>query len=100
MTLSIAIAIATLVAIILLIPFFAGPGGRLVASSASQSISELERQKQGILARYVHEEREFNAGEMSSLSWNQRRSYLVNRYVDASRRLDFLHAAQTGEAKI
>lgn len=94
MTLVIALGIAFLVSIVLLMPFFVGPGGQLQSSAASQSLPELLEIKRAVVARYIHEEQEFNSGELSSASWKQRRSYLVNRYVDAARRIDFLGAAK------
>ena len=75
---------------ILLVPFFTGAGGALQAASAVDSIDSLNRMKHAILLRFLEDEKAFEAKQISKITWQQRRGYLVNRYVDTVRRLDYL----------
>ena len=84
---------------VLLAPFWLGRGGLLQAGSSINSPSELQAIKTALLKRYVDDELAFKSGNLSPLSWEQRKSFLTNRYIDASRRLDFLqHSHQSGGA--
>jgi hypothetical protein len=76
--------------IVLLLPFFVGRGGALQAGSAVNSPDQLERIKQALLKRYLEDEQAFQDKRISRMVWQQRRQYLVNRYVDTARRLDYL----------
>lgn len=77
--------------IILFLPFFIGSGGALQAASAVDSVDSLESMKKAILERYIDDERAFKAKQISNITWQQRRAYLVNRYVDTVRRIDYLN---------
>ena len=48
--------------------------------------------KAAILERFIQDEQAFENKTISKLAWEQRRTYLVNRYIDSARRLDFLKA--------
>jgi hypothetical protein len=95
------IVVAASIGIILLVailsPFFTGPGGLLQAASSINSPETLESLKQAILQRYVEDETSFTQGGLSNLAWDKRRSFLVNRYIDAARRLDFVRAVESAE---
>ena len=89
-TLSVITAVITVIAII--VPFFIGKGGALQVSASINSIELLEASKEAILQRFLQDEKAFENKTISKLAWEQRRTYLVNRYIDAARRLDFLNA--------
>ena len=89
-TLSLITAVIAVVAILL--PFFVGPGGSLQVSASINSIEILEASKAAILERFIQDEQAYENKTISKLAWEQRRTYLVNRYIDAARRLDFLTA--------
>ena len=74
----------------ILTPFFYGDGGSLAESSSINSPGHLEKLKDAILGRYVEDERAFKAGSLTAYTWEKRRRFLVNRYIDTARRLDYL----------
>ena len=82
--------IGALFVCLVLLPFFVGRGGRLVASSSINSPKRLLRLKKAVLERYLADEAAYEAGHLPKRSWQGRRQFLSNRYIDASRRLDFL----------
>jgi hypothetical protein len=86
----IAVVIGVIVITIILSPFFVGAGGLLAAGASINSPSRLEAIKAAVLKRYVEDEAAFQAGDLSRLAWDKRRAFLVNRYVDTVRRLDYL----------
>lgn len=71
-------------------PFFSGAGGLLQDASASDGVDELELRRSALLKRWLRDEAAFNSGEITRTEWSQRRSYLIARYVDVSRRLAWL----------
>jgi hypothetical protein len=82
---------------VLLAPFFAGPGGLLQSAASINSPEKLAGLKEALLRRYLADEAAFKAGQLSALAWQQRKTFLSNRYIDAARRLDFLeHAPKDG----
>lgn len=87
--------IGIILLVVLLAPFFIGPGGLLQAASSINSSSQLEALKEAILKRYLDDERAFQKGDLSPLGWEKRRAFLVNRYIDAARRLDFVRGMQS-----
>ncbi|MBM4252866.1 MAG: hypothetical protein FJ146_12915 [Deltaproteobacteria bacterium] len=91
----IAVLIGILLLAVLMAPFWFGPGGLLQAGSSINSPSELQALKDALLKRYVEDERAFKAGHLSANSWEQRQSFLTNRYIDAARRLDFLQHTES-----
>lgn len=75
---------------IVAIPLFFMPSQKLEASATENSVEKLERVKQAILRRYIEEE-EIHAGSgVAGVVWEQRKNFLINRYLDAARRLDYL----------
>ncbi|MFW7380953.1 MAG: hypothetical protein ACOH5I_19210 [Oligoflexus sp.] len=85
-----AILTAVLVVAILFTPFVWGEGGHLQAASSVNSLEKLEAMRTAILKRYLEDETAFEKNRLGQVMWQQRRQYLVNRYVDATRRLDYL----------
>jgi hypothetical protein len=71
--------------------FYGLRGGSLQAASAVDSIDSLDAMKSAILERYLDDEKAFKAKQISKITWQQRRAYLVNRYVDTVRRIDYLN---------
>ena len=71
-------------------PFFFGKGGRLEDSSNVNSVDRLNAIKEAIIKRWVLEHHSFKEGALTDREWKQRKVYLTNRYIDASRRLDWM----------
>lgn len=94
----IAASIGILLLLFILGPFFWGPGGLLQEASSINSPAKLAAFKEAILQRYLEDEASFSQGSLSKLAWDKRRQFLVNRYIDTARRLDFV-AGQEAEAK-
>jgi hypothetical protein len=90
----VAVFIGILLIAVLLAPFWFGHGGLLQAGSSINSPSDLQALKDALLKRYLEDEKAFKAGHLSATSWEQRQSFLTNRYIDAARRLDFLQHTQ------
>jgi hypothetical protein len=88
--LSIAIVWSIILILILISPFFVGRGGVLQESSSINSVERLESLRHALLKRFLQDEGSFKRGELSARSWEKRRSYLTNRYVDVTRRSDYL----------
>ena len=92
-----AVMIGVLVVALILSPFWVGPGGRLAAAASVSSPERLESMKSAILKRYLEDENAYKVAALSKRAWEKRRSFLVNRYVDVARRLDFVAATERGE---
>ncbi|MEZ4743459.1 MAG: hypothetical protein R3B45_13605 [Bdellovibrionota bacterium] len=88
MLFAISIGMATL--LLLLAPFFYGKGGVLMAGAAEHNQEVIERQKKAILKRYILDEKAVKEGTISKVEWESKKQFLTNRYLDASRRLDYL----------
>jgi hypothetical protein len=88
------ITISIFVVLIILSPFFLGEGGYLASSSAVQSADKLDSLRDAILKRYIEDEQANLNGALSDRAWGKRKQFLVNRYIDASRRRDFLLHSQ------
>lgn len=82
--------IGLLLIALLLSPFWQGNGGSLQAGASISSPEQLMAMKAALLKRYVTEEAAHGRGELSALAWGKRRDFLMNRYIDVARRLDFL----------
>lgn len=94
-----AVVIGVLLIAVLLAPFFSGQGGLLAIGATINSPERLESLKTALLQRYLEDEAAHAAGHLSKIAWEKRKAFLTNRYVDASRRLDFLrNVAKEGEA--
>jgi hypothetical protein len=78
--------------LIILSPFFLGSGGTLQAASSINSPNKLEAIKKSILLRYIEDERAFDEKRLTRLAWEQRKQFLTNRYIDSSRRLDYIRS--------
>lgn len=89
---------ALVAVVVCLLPFVVGEGGSLRAAASINSIEKLEAIKQAILKRYIEDETTFEKNALAQVMWQQRRQYLVNRYVDASRRLDYLRYVEQLES--
>jgi NADH:ubiquinone oxidoreductase subunit 3 (subunit A) len=85
-----AIVISVIVLVVIVLPFFTGKGGALASASAINDPSKLDGLKKAIINRFIEEEKAFESGDISSAQWNQRSKLLSNRYIDVSKRLDFI----------
>jgi len=94
MMLLLSILTALVVVVIVLLPFLIGEGGALQAAASINSTEKLESIRRAILKRYLEDEVAFEKNRLGQVMWQQRRQYLVNRYVDATRRLDYLRHLQ------
>jgi hypothetical protein len=88
--------ISLVVLSVVLSPFKFGQGGFLQDASASDSSQDLEARLTALLQRWLKDEAAFTAGEITQTEWRQRQRYLTARYVDTSRRLDWLTASTKG----
>ena len=84
------------VLVVVLLPFKAGEGGLLQDASASDSPQDLELRLTALLERWLKDEAAFSAGDITQTEWRQRQRYLTGRYVDTSRRLDWLNQMMKG----
>ena len=74
----------------ILSPFVLGEGGRLAAGSSVNSVDQLKAEKKALILRYIQDEQQFADSKISQHIWQQRRQYLINRYIDSAKRMDFL----------
>ena len=77
-----------------LLPFFIGEGGILTEALTINSVDRLEKTQKLLLERYVQDEKAFSQGNISASSWQARKAYIVHRYIDAARRIDFLQGTK------
>lgn len=82
--------IALLVLALIVFPFLVGSEQRLVACAAINSQARLSALKKEILHRYLTDEMAWKRKLLTDRAWHSRRLFLLNRYVDVCRRLDFL----------
>lgn len=82
--------IALPVLALIVLPFFGGSEQRLVACAALNSQAKLLALKKEILHRYLTAEMAWKRKLLTDRAWHNRRLFLLNRYVDVCRRLDFL----------
>lgn len=87
---AISITIAIVAAIFILAPFFGSGPDSLKRTASANSRGRLLAEKEALIARYIDDENQFLNRAMSKLAWQQRRQFLINRYIDVSRRADFL----------
>jgi len=87
--------ISLTVLVIVLMPFMTGEGGKLQDAAISGSTDDLELRLTALLKRWLKDEAAFNAGEITNTEWRQRQRYLASRFVDTSRRLDWLKFIST-----
>lgn len=88
MTLCIVISLITVA--IVAIPLWFFPSEKLEASATENSVEKLEKVKKAVLRRYVEEEAVHADSNVAKVVWEQRKNFLINRYLDAARRLDYL----------
>ncbi len=86
----ISVAISLVLVIVLLTPFFAKDTSALSQGSSINDPKLLKSLKDSLVKRYIDDDSAFKRGSLSALTWNKRRLFLVNRYIDAARRLDYL----------
>lgn len=90
------IGLLTLLAV--LSPFFRGTGGFLQDAAAADSVDRLQLRRSAILRRWLEEERQHESGMITDREWSLRQVYLSGRYVDVTRRMDWLSALQVSDA--
>lgn len=88
--------VGLLLVVVVLTPFFLGKGGLLAEASTVDSPARLAALKSSLVVRYLEEEKALERGEISKRTWIRRQEFLMNRYIDASRRQDFLKGIQVG----
>ena len=86
----VSLIVSLVVIIFVLSPFFMGKGGKLASAAAINDPEKLKGLKQAILKRYLQEEHAAKEGDLSEAQWHNRSKLLKNRYLDVSKRLDFL----------
>jgi hypothetical protein len=89
-----AVVISLLALLVVLVPFFRGEGGMLSSASFSSDPERLQASKAAIIERYIADHKIFKQDLISKRAWTGRQELLINKYVDASRRLDFVLNAQ------
>lgn len=89
--------IGIFVLLAVLLPFFVGSGGALAPAATETSTERLETIQKSVLERYLLDEAAYERKDLSKRTWQRRREFLLHRYVDAARRLDFLRRAKSGE---
>jgi hypothetical protein len=85
--------------LVVLAPFLVGSGGLLQEANSINSVERLEGLRQALLQRYLQDEESFKQGNLSERAWKKRQEYLTNRYVDVTRRGDFLSRMKQGAQK-
>ena len=86
----VAIFIGVVVLIAVSLPFFMGEGGLLLDAAKNDSIENLEKKQKIILERWLTDEGAATSGLITPREWSMREVYLTNRYVDTTRRIDWL----------
>lgn len=87
------LAIFALVALLAIVgPLFRSETKVLAASAAINDVEKLTALKDEILNRYLTDEQTRQAKQLSARAWHRRRTFLVNRYLDVCRRLDYLNS--------
>lgn len=91
----IGIFVVGLALIIVLMPFFIGAGGWLQDAAVGDSFERLLLRRKAILKRWIDEEAQHQTGMLTDREWSLRQIYLTNRYVDVTRRMDWLAAEES-----
>lgn len=94
-----AVFISILVVCVVLSPFWIGAGGVLAAASAEESPEKLRFLKEQLLKQYLKDERAATQGHITAREWGTRKQFLINRFIDAARRLDYIQAYQSSEGE-
>ena len=90
----ICVLISIVVMVIVLAPFFVGKGGRLAPASSINDVTQLQTIQKNIIQRFISEEKSFGEGSINEATWKRRREFLESKYIDVTRRIDFLHKMQ------
>ena len=75
---------------VILLPFFTK---NIVPLDSGQNISNVEslhKMKQKILEQFLLDEKSFQGNQITRKEWTKRQDYLAARFVDYTRRIDFL----------
>lgn len=86
--------ITLLVFIVVLAPFFVGKGGRLAPAASINDVAQLQSVQSNIIKRYISEEKSRDEGSIPENTWKRRREFLESKYIDVSRRIDYLNKLQ------
>ena len=88
------LVIGTILSIILVAviasPFFYGEQTPLQSGAPLDSPKKLLAQKHALVKRFIEDEAAYEKKRINKIMWEQRRLFLVNRYIDTARRLDYL----------
>lgn len=82
-----------------LLPFFSGNGGLLQDAAAADSLVRLQERRTAILNRWLSEEKQHATGMITDREWSLRKVYLSGRYVDVTRRMDWLKSAESSSPR-
>lgn len=82
--------IGLVVLVLVVLPFFRGPGGWLLDASNQDSVAKLREKQKIILERWLADEEAAKVGHITAREWSMRQVYLTNRYVDTTRRIEWL----------
>ncbi len=86
-----------LVIVFILAPFALGAGGQLNANASLASEESLVKMQRSVLENYLRNEQLFANDQLRKREWEQRQSFLTNRYLDISRRLDRIRFEKGGQ---
>ncbi len=76
--------------IVVVVPLFWGPQQPLQPGSTQDSPQVLEALQEQILDRYLEAERQHASKDVGEREWRARREFLQRRYIDITRRLDYV----------
>ena len=82
--------------VLVMAPFFFGRGGALAPAASVNSPARLSSMRDALLTRYLEDEKAHGEGRLAKSAWERRRLFLVHRYVDIARRLDYVERTKTG----
>ena len=85
-----ALVIAVVLLIFLVSPLFLFKGELLQEAASVNSVEKLEAIKVSLLKRYIEDEKSHRERLFSDSVWRRRKQFLTTRYIDASRRQDYL----------
>ena len=88
MTFILCLMTSLLVILLILAPFLMGAGGQLSAHASVSNEESLTTMQKSLLNHYLKNEELFASAQLRKREWEQRQSFLTNRYLDVSRRLD------------
>jgi hypothetical protein len=86
-----AVVVSIVAVLFVLLPLLFGQGGQLASASSLNSPERLKAVKRALLMRYIEDEKAYESKAIPKLVWDQRKQFLVNRYIDAARRLDYIN---------